>query len=52
MDLTGQTSLIGGGLSDQPKLSSQSAAWINFSFARGLASRKVCIGALPKHERP
>jgi transposase len=23
-----------------------------FSFARGMASRKVCIGVLPKHQRP
>jgi hypothetical protein len=23
-----------------------------FSFARGIVSRKVCIGVLPKHQRP
>jgi hypothetical protein len=27
-------------------------AAIIFSFAIGIASRKVCIGVLPKHQRP
>jgi hypothetical protein len=27
-------------------------AAISFSFANGIASRKVCIGVLPKHQRP
>ena len=27
-------------------------AAMSFSFARGSASRKVCIGVLPKHQRP
>jgi hypothetical protein len=27
-------------------------AAIIFSFAIGMASRKVCIGVLPKHQRP
>jgi hypothetical protein len=27
-------------------------AAIIFSFAMGMASRKVCIGVLPKHQRP
>src|SRR5262249_43525210 len=25
---------------------------MSFSFAKGSASRKVCIGVLPKHQRP
>src|SRR6516165_7323228 len=27
-------------------------AAMSFSFASGIASRKVCIGVLPKHQRP
>jgi hypothetical protein len=27
-------------------------AAMSFSFANGSASRKVCIGVLPKHQRP
>jgi hypothetical protein len=27
-------------------------AAMSFSCARGSASRKVCIGVLPKHQRP
>ena len=27
-------------------------AAIVFSLVRGMASRKVCIGVLPKHQRP
>ena len=34
----------------EPVIHSQAA--ISFSFARGSASRKVCIGVLPKHQRP
>jgi hypothetical protein len=34
----------------EPVVHSQAA--ISFSFARGSASRKVCIGVLPKHQRP
>src|ERR1051325_2228903 len=34
----------------EPVIHSQAA--ISFSFANGSASRKVCIGVLPKHQRP
>jgi hypothetical protein len=27
-------------------------AAMSFSFANGIASTKVCIGVLPKHQRP
>ena len=34
------------------RLSEGDQAAIIFSLARGMASRKVCIGVLPKHQRP
>src|SRR3954469_5383229 len=47
-NLIGQ--LASGGWS--VRLSDCDQAAINFSLASGVASRKVCIGVLPKHQRP
>jgi hypothetical protein len=47
LDLT-----VGAWLSGRVLFVRRDQAAIIFSFAIGMASRKVCIGVLPKHQRP
>jgi hypothetical protein len=44
--------LIGHSVSESGPVRRWDQAAIIFSLASGTASRKVCIGVLPKHQRP
>jgi hypothetical protein len=52
LDLIGRFAVPGVGCQATRRCPMVQAAWIIFSRAIGRASRKVCMGVLPKHQRP